>query len=50
MTRSAGNLTAAAEAILFKGNKSREAAIAQVRDSLARAGLRPPVDHYRAES
>jgi CheY-like chemotaxis protein len=45
-----GDLTSAAEAILFKGNKSREAAIAQVRDSLAKAGLRPPVDQYRAES
>ena len=45
-----GQLAVAAEAILFKGNKSREAAIAQVRESLARAGLRPPVERYSAET
>jgi CheY-like chemotaxis protein len=45
-----GQLAVAAEAILYKGNKSREAAIAQVRESLARAGFCPPVDRYRAES
>jgi signal transduction histidine kinase len=44
-----GQLTSAAQAILQKGNKSREAAIAQVRDSLAKAGLRPPVSQYAAE-
>jgi signal transduction histidine kinase/CheY-like chemotaxis protein len=35
-------------AILTKGSKSREEAIAQIRDSLSKAGLRPPV-HERAE-
>jgi signal transduction histidine kinase/CheY-like chemotaxis protein len=35
--------------ILTKGAKSREEAIAQVRDSLSKAGLRPQV-HERAES
>jgi signal transduction histidine kinase/CheY-like chemotaxis protein len=36
-------------AILTKGSKTREEAIAQVRDALSKAGLRPPV-HERAES
>jgi signal transduction histidine kinase/CheY-like chemotaxis protein len=35
-------------AILTKGSKSREEAIAEIRDSLSKAGLRPPV-HERAE-
>jgi signal transduction histidine kinase/ActR/RegA family two-component response regulator len=35
-------------AILTKGSKSRDAAIAQVRDALPKAGLRPPA-HERAE-
>jgi CheY-like chemotaxis protein len=43
-------LAEAAEAVLVKGNKSREAAIAQVRDALAKAGLRSPVDQSPAES
>jgi signal transduction histidine kinase/CheY-like chemotaxis protein len=38
-----GRLVEETVAILAKGNKSREAAIAQVRDSLMKAGLRPPV-------
>ncbi|HEX3450771.1 MAG TPA: ATP-binding protein [Isosphaeraceae bacterium] len=37
-----------AVAIVTKGSKSREEAIAQIRDSLSKAGLRPPV-HERAE-
>jgi signal transduction histidine kinase len=45
-----GLLLGASAAILLKGNRSREAAIAQVRDSLAKAGLRPPIDQYAAES
>ena len=35
-------------AILTKGSKSRDEAIAQVRDALPKAGLRPPA-HERAE-
>jgi signal transduction histidine kinase len=35
-------------AIITKGSKSRDEAVAQIRDSLSKAGLRPPV-HERAE-
>ena len=49
MTTERGRLVAETVAILAKGPRSREEVIAQVRDSLSKAGLRPPVTR-RAES
>ena len=42
-------LSSDAVAILTKGSKSREESIVQVRDSLSKAGLSPPIDE-RAET
>ena len=43
------SLAEAAEAIIFKGSKSREAAVAEIRDSLSKAGLFPPAHVNAAE-
>ncbi len=45
-----GRLVKEGVAVLAKGNRSREAAIAQVRDSLLKAGLRPQVRQTGAQS